>query len=111
VGVEGHKARAPLRTVPAQILTPYQLSIYASPSPQVVLVDDPSELEKQIGVVREQATGLYNDGYARAQGVVNHWIGVEHAVECMLHVPVHSTVPNSYPYQPASSRSSRRMSR
>jgi organizing structure protein 2 len=46
-----------------------------------VLFEDPSELEKQIGVVRQQVTGLYNDGYTRTQGVVNRWIGVEQAVE------------------------------
>ena len=59
----------------------YQPSVYSEPEPQLVLIDTPTELEKQIGGARETVTGAYRDSYSYVQGWVNKWIGVEHAVE------------------------------
>lgn len=58
-----------------------QLSIYPEPEPQLVLIDTPTELERQIGHARETVTGAYRDSYAYVQGWVSKWIGIEHAVE------------------------------
>ncbi|CAA7264020.1 unnamed protein product [Cyclocybe aegerita] len=58
-----------------------KLSIYPSPTPDTVLVDSPSELEKQIGNVRRTAQDTYAGAHAHVQGWVSKWIGVEHAVE------------------------------
>lgn len=58
-----------------------KLPIYPAPTPEVVLVETPSELEKQLGNVRRAVTARYEDAHAQVQGVVSHWIGVEHAVE------------------------------
>ena len=44
-------------------------------------MDTPSDLERQIGVVRRSVTGTLNDAQAQVQGVVAKWIGIEHAVE------------------------------
>ncbi len=59
----------------------YQLPIYPTPEPELILVETPSELEKQIGVARRALTDTYLDAHARVQGVVSRWIGVEQAVE------------------------------
>ncbi|RPD54981.1 hypothetical protein L226DRAFT_509315 [Lentinus tigrinus ALCF2SS1-7] len=58
-----------------------KLPIYPIPEPEVVLVETPSELEKQIGVARRALTDTYLDAHARVQTVVSRWIGVEQAVE------------------------------
>ncbi|KAI5118720.1 hypothetical protein M0805_004518 [Coniferiporia weirii] len=58
-----------------------KLPIYPEPEPQLVLVDTPSELERQIGAAREAITGTYENSYAYVHGWVNKWINVEHAVE------------------------------
>ena len=58
-----------------------QLPIYPVPESEVVLVETPSELEKQISVARRALTGTYEDAHARVQAVVSRWIGVEQAVE------------------------------
>ncbi|KAJ3500001.1 hypothetical protein NLJ89_g9984 [Agrocybe chaxingu] len=58
-----------------------KLSIYPSPTPDVVLVDSPSELEKQISSVRRTAQDTYAGAHAHVQGWISKWIGVEHAVE------------------------------
>lgn len=47
----------------------------------IVLVETPSELEKQIGIARRAVTASYLDARAQVQGVVSRWIGVEQAVE------------------------------
>lgn len=66
-----------------------QLSVYSEPEPQLVLIDTPTELERQIGHARETVTAAFRDSYAYVQGWVSKWIGIEHAVErelfaCML---------------------------
>ncbi|KAF9477429.1 hypothetical protein BDN70DRAFT_861867 [Pholiota conissans] len=61
--------------------SPEKLSIYPSPTPDVLLVDSPSQLEKEIGVVRRHVLRAYGDAHAHVQGWVSKWIGVEHAVE------------------------------
>jgi organizing structure protein 2 len=58
-----------------------QLPIYPAPEPEIVLIETPTELERQIGVARTHATAVYADGHAQVQAVVSRWIGVEHAVE------------------------------
>ena len=58
-----------------------KLSIYPEPDPQIVLVDTPSALEKQIGTAREAVTAQYNGAHNYVQGWVTRWIGIEHAVE------------------------------
>ncbi|KAI0761316.1 apolipo protein O-domain-containing protein [Trametes elegans] len=58
-----------------------KLPIYPTPDPEIVLVETPSELEKQIGVARRTVTATYEDAHARVQAVVSRWIGVEQAVE------------------------------
>ncbi|KDQ54622.1 hypothetical protein JAAARDRAFT_209320 [Jaapia argillacea MUCL 33604] len=61
-----------------------KLLIYPLPEAQILVVDEPSELEKQIGDVRRKVTGAYLDAHASVQGVVSRWIGVEHAVESRI---------------------------
>ncbi|KAM5543506.1 hypothetical protein V8D89_002757 [Ganoderma adspersum] len=58
-----------------------KLPIYPTPQPDVVLLETPSELEKQIAVARRAVTGTYLDARSRVQEVVSRWIGIEQAVE------------------------------
>ncbi|PBK68256.1 hypothetical protein ARMSODRAFT_212607 [Armillaria solidipes] len=58
-----------------------KLPIYPISSPDIVLLDTPSTLERQIGTVRKTFTETYSDAYSQVQGVVSKWIGVEHAIE------------------------------
>lgn len=58
-----------------------QLSIYPQPEQELVLVQTHSVLEEHITAARRAATSTYNDARAQVQGVVDRWIGVEHAVE------------------------------
>jgi len=58
-----------------------KLSIYPAAEQDILLLETPSELEKQIGVARRAATGVFNDAHSRVRGVISKWIGVEHAVE------------------------------
>ncbi|KAF8636104.1 hypothetical protein AX17_003809 [Amanita inopinata Kibby_2008] len=60
---------------------PEKLSIYPSPTSDILLFDTPSPLELQIGRVRRRVTGAVCDARDQVQQVVNRWIGVEHAVE------------------------------
>lgn len=62
-----------------------KLPIYPSPDSEVVLVETPSELEKQIGVARRAVTTTYLDAHSRVQSVISRWIGVEQAVESACH--------------------------
>ncbi|KAJ4468835.1 apolipo protein O-domain-containing protein [Lentinula aciculospora] len=57
------------------------LPIYPHPDPEILLQEVPSELEKQIGVLRRQVTATYRDAHKQVQGLVDRWIGVEHTVE------------------------------
>ncbi|KAJ7751553.1 apolipo protein O-domain-containing protein [Mycena maculata] len=58
-----------------------KLSIYDSPSRDIILLDTPSALETQIGTVRRAVTGQYREAHAQVQGLVSRWIGVENKVE------------------------------
>ncbi|OBZ69639.1 MICOS subunit MIC26 [Grifola frondosa] len=58
-----------------------KLPIYPTPDPEILLVETPSELERQIGVGRRALTSTYLDAHSRVQGVISRWIGVEQAVE------------------------------
>lgn len=58
-----------------------KLPIYPAPESQLVLVDTPSELERQIGHVRRTLTEKYSESYSYVQAWVDRWIDVEHAVE------------------------------
>ncbi|KAF8504502.1 apolipo protein O-domain-containing protein [Russula emetica] len=58
-----------------------QLSIYPEPEREIVVVDSPSVLETQIGVVRKTVTGVVRDVHKRVHGAVSEWIDIEHAVE------------------------------
>ncbi|KAG6915978.1 hypothetical protein DXG01_009030 [Tephrocybe rancida] len=57
------------------------LSVYPKPTPDILLVDTPSALEREIGVVRRRVTDVLQDTHSQIQGVVSRWIGVEHAIE------------------------------
>ncbi|KAH9837539.1 apolipo protein O-domain-containing protein [Rhodofomes roseus] len=77
--------RAALATAAAAVAvtqTPKdKLSIYPEPDRDVLLIETPSELEKQIGKVRSSVTATYLDARAQVQGVVSRWISVEESVE------------------------------
>ena len=64
-----------------------QLPIYPIQEPEIVLQETPSELERQIGVVRRSVTATYLDAYARVQELVSRWIGVEQSVERVSRIP------------------------
>ncbi|KAF9007090.1 apolipo protein O-domain-containing protein [Cyathus striatus] len=57
------------------------LSIYPKPDPEIILVETPSQLEKQIGVARVQTLQAVSEARAHVQGWIDRWIGIEHAVE------------------------------
>jgi organizing structure protein 2 len=59
----------------------HQFSIYPEPEREIVVVDSPSVLETQIGVVRKSVTGVARGVHRRVHGAVSEWIGIEHAVE------------------------------
>ncbi|KAF9468347.1 apolipo protein O-domain-containing protein [Collybia nuda] len=58
-----------------------RLSIYAEPTPEILLQETPSPLELQIGVARRRFLQTYSETHSHVQGAVSKWIGVEHAVE------------------------------
>jgi len=58
-----------------------ELSIYPSPTPDVVLIETPSALENKIGDVRRRVCQSYRESREYVQGWVSKWIGVEHAIE------------------------------
>ena len=58
-----------------------KLPIYPQPEDQLVLVNSPTELERQIGQVRVKVTDTYKDSYAYVQSWVDRWIATEHAIE------------------------------
>ncbi|KAJ2916378.1 hypothetical protein MD484_g4026, partial [Candolleomyces efflorescens] len=58
-----------------------KLSIYSASTPDVLLVEETSPLEQQIGAARRQVQGAYSDAHAYLQGWISKWIGIEHAVE------------------------------
>ncbi|KAF8228109.1 hypothetical protein L208DRAFT_1404379 [Tricholoma matsutake] len=58
-----------------------KLSIYPTLTPDILLLDSPSPLEKQIGIARRKLTQTFHDAHSQVQGVVSRWIGVEHAIE------------------------------
>jgi organizing structure protein 2 len=58
-----------------------QFSIYPEPEREIAVVDSPSVLETQIGVVRKSVTGVARGVHRRVHGAVSEWIGIEHAVE------------------------------
>ncbi|KAG6887949.1 hypothetical protein C0995_011389 [Termitomyces sp. Mi166 len=60
---------------------PEKLSIYPTPTPDILLVEEPSALEREIGVVRRRVTEVLLDTHGQIQGVVSRWIGIEHAIE------------------------------
>jgi len=58
-----------------------KLSIYPSPTSDILLVESPSILENQITIARRKASQTYAEAHAHIQGWVTSWIGVEHAIE------------------------------
>ncbi|KAG6887770.1 hypothetical protein C0992_010819 [Termitomyces sp. T32_za158] len=60
---------------------PEKLSIYSTPTPDVLLVEESSALEREIGVVRRKVTEVLLNTHNQVQGVVSQWIGIEHAIE------------------------------
>ncbi|KAG5727773.1 putative global transcription activator SNF2L1 [Termitomyces sp. T112] len=60
---------------------PEKLSIYSAPTPDVLLVEEPSALEREIGVVRRKVSEVLFDTHSQIQAVVSRWIGIEHAIE------------------------------
>lgn len=62
-------------------MTIVQLSIYPAPEAELVLIEEPTQLEQQIGSVRRTLTSSYQESYGYVQGWVSKWIGVEHAIE------------------------------
>ncbi|KDQ12565.1 hypothetical protein BOTBODRAFT_161460 [Botryobasidium botryosum FD-172 SS1] len=65
----------------AQIPSSKKLSIYPAPEPEILLIETHSELEQNIGKIREAATSAYFNARAKLQSEVNGWIEVEGAVE------------------------------
>ncbi|KAG6830940.1 hypothetical protein H0H92_013868 [Tricholoma furcatifolium] len=64
------------------ILQPHEkLSIYPASTPDVILIETPSALEHEIGVVRRKVTEAFQDTHSQIQGVVSRWIEIEHAIE------------------------------
>ncbi|KIL61638.1 hypothetical protein M378DRAFT_179977 [Amanita muscaria Koide BX008] len=63
------------------LATQPKLSIYPSPTPDIVLLDTPSRLERQISKVRKNILNTVQESRNEVQSVVDKWIGVEHAVE------------------------------
>ena len=58
-----------------------ELSIYPSPTPDVVLVETPSALENKIGDVCRPVCQSCRESREYVQGWVSKWIEVEHAIE------------------------------
>ncbi|KAA1467065.1 hypothetical protein DENSPDRAFT_68714 [Dentipellis sp. KUC8613] len=58
-----------------------KLSIYPAPDQDIIVVESPTELERQIGIARRAATRVFNDTHSQVQGVIGKWIGIEQAVE------------------------------
>ena len=58
-----------------------KLPIYPQPEDQLVLVNSPTDLERQIRQVRVKVTDTYKDSYAYVQSWVDRWIATEHAIE------------------------------
>ena len=58
-----------------------KLSVYPEPERKLVLVDTPSELERQIGTARKAVTHTYQESFAYVHGWVSKWIDIEHAIE------------------------------
>jgi len=58
-----------------------KLPIYPQPEAKLVLIDTPSDLERQIGAVRRHVTSTYLDGHSYVQSWVSKWVDVEHRVE------------------------------
>lgn len=74
------KVRPSTSTLPP-LTTLRQLPIYPEPTPDVLLLETPSELEQHIGTARRAVTATYLDARAQVQGVVSRWISVEASVE------------------------------
>ena len=53
----------------------------------MLLIETPSELEKQIGKARRAVTATYLDARAQVQGVISRWISVEESVESAVFPP------------------------
>ncbi|KAJ8690804.1 hypothetical protein PTI98_012203 [Pleurotus ostreatus] len=60
---------------------PEKLPIYPLRTPDILLVEESTPLEKHIGIARRAVTQTYHDAYSQVQGFVSKWIGVEHAIE------------------------------
>ncbi|KZT66174.1 hypothetical protein DAEQUDRAFT_768207 [Daedalea quercina L-15889] len=77
--------RAVLATAAAAVAVTHtpkdKLPIYPETNQDVLLIETPSELEKQIGKARRAVTATYLDARAQVQGVVSRWISVEESVE------------------------------
>lgn len=60
----------------------------------MLLVETPSELEKQIAKARRAVTATYIDARAQVQGVISRWISVEESVEsaCLPPAPTFPTL-------------------
>ena len=65
-----------------------KLSIYPETDLETILLDTPSPLEHQIGLVRRKITDAIRQARDESQGIVNKWIGVEQAVES-AHIHIH----------------------
>lgn len=63
-----------------------KLSIYPSPTPDIILLETPSALELSIGRVRRSITSSYLDAHGQAQGVVSRWISIEERVESLSYI-------------------------
>ncbi|KAF8508067.1 apolipo protein O-domain-containing protein [Gautieria morchelliformis] len=56
-------------------------SIYPQPEQELILVQTHSVLEEHIAAARRVVTSTLYDAHFRVQGIVDRWIGLEHAVE------------------------------
>ncbi|KAF9017329.1 hypothetical protein BDZ89DRAFT_1140808 [Hymenopellis radicata] len=58
-----------------------KLPIYRTQTPEILLQETPSALEKPIQQVRKTITQTYGDAHAQVQGIISKCIGVEHPIE------------------------------
>ncbi|KII83788.1 hypothetical protein PLICRDRAFT_702358 [Plicaturopsis crispa FD-325 SS-3] len=91
------RARLPRRTILAAAAAAITLhekpSIYPAPDPIITLVETPSALELHIGTARRAIQATVADATTRVHGVVDRWIGVEHAVESRVKSLIDPTEP------------------
>ena len=71
-----------------------QLPLHDTPAPPIILLETPpSQLEQRIGTARRAATEALRKAHTKVQGLIDKWIGVEHAVESVFKLPFFALFP------------------